>query len=680
VKMVDAQGDASGGRALEAQDAVADECGQHVEFQGVVSAVKMKLNTFAKNKQLVARIRTLVYDMDQIIAEAYLFANFHVVRLLEEGKDVPAIGRPFYYRCLLAVSANCNVRKNTLSDEFLTSIEKFDALRPPSVPDTRRKVDAADYNQVFGDASITMATMATNHLWMNLERRLETYLKWSCPELKAFHKSIVRAVAIDPRREIEEIVVMKSSKRKRFDRMTALMLKARAIASDLRSTAPSIPPSTQRYDNRASLTIPLYHRILRETEQAHRDHVRKSLEKANPSSSDGTHEKSLPKRFQGRMFSLLPMKNGYTVSHIPISSMMLKALLKKTGLEVFKGDGRDEAAGHLWAKYFNLNTLETVNRRFANRICTDGYAVSALLNVSSGAPASVSDREANLQKAIKAFASLGGEGVVVSGLDPGITDVFVTASTSMPSVSMSSKEYYHLSKVNYSKPLISRWNDEGSTWTSERAPEDCYNGRTACLSTLERYASWYLSSLSTLLMHRRVRGYRKLRFCRYGHKLRSINEMCDRIAPRDKTVIVGFGDWQGPKDSPISRKTVGPLSELKKALALRPNVILLLIDEYLTSRTDSDTHLPLTNMKGMTTRHSRDGKKYTVRGKIHKVLHCRTSDGRLPEGCKQTTWNRDTNAARNILNLLLHELRGLPRPEVFRRPTKRSQTAGTDAV
>ena len=258
--------------------------------------------------------------------------------------------------------------------------------------------------------------------------------------------------------------------------------------------------------------------------------------------------------------------------------------------------------------------------------------------------------------------------VEVVGVDPGITDVFVTASTTSASKSMSSKEYYHLSKVNYSKPLICGWNEDGASVTEGQVPESF--GRTADLAAFGEYATWYLASLAKLLAHRRERGYRKLRFLRYGHKLRSISEMCDRIAPRGKTVIVGFGDWKGPKDSPISRKTVGPLLELKKALAQRPNVILLLVDEYNTSKTDSATHLPLSNMKGVTTCRSRDGKRYTTSGKIHKVLHCRNSEGSLPNGCDQTTWNRDKNAARNILNLLLAELQGLPRPEAFRRNNK----------
>ena len=51
------------------------------------------------------------------------------------------------------------------------------------------------------------------------------------------------------------------------------------------------------------------------------------------------------------------------------------------------------------------------------------------------------------------------------------------------------------------------------------------------------------------------------------------------------------------------------------------------------------------------------------RSRIHKILHCRNSKGasRLHGG----TWNRDVNAARNILMLLQLEVRGAARPVEF---------------
>jgi hypothetical protein len=640
-------GDDASGRALELHDVVGVEHGQPVDNASpLLSVIKMKLNSFCKDERLSRRLNAVAADMDRIVAEAYLFANFHVLRLLDTGLPVPVLDRQFFYRCLVGVS-NATVRATTLTSDFVASFQSFDALAP-GTNGHRERVDATAYNQVIADMSITMATMASNHLWMNLERRLEGYLKWAFPHLKACHKAIVVAVAAKPKAPLDTVISSVTGKQKRKtkrvkeeDSQKELRVEqARSLAAELRLLTP-LPSSKGRAACRAVLTLPLYRKILQETELAMQAHK----------------ESGAAKRFPGRVFHLLPMKRGYTSSHVPVSSMMLKRLLRDMGLESFKGDGREVPSRELWSKYFNLNAVETRNRRFDDRICTDGYAVGIQMAVKAGAG---NGDDASIEDALRALEWKDAE---VLGLDPGISDVFTGASSRGRVVSMSSSEYYHLAKFHYSTKVTRRWNAEVPSVANA-------GGQTADLQAFAAYASRYLATLPTLLAHRRAKGYRKLRFLRYRMKSKAIDTMCERLAPRDHMVVIGFGDWHGPKDSPISRRTVGPLAELKAALRRRPNVRLRMVDEFNTSRTDCETHMRLVNMKAKTTRLKRsDGAttKATTFGKVHKVLHCRNSDGSLPAGCRQTTWNRDVNAAQNMLKLLQLELRNSPRPEAFVR-------------
>jgi transposase len=83
--------------------------------------------------------------------------------------------------------------------------------------------------------------------------------------------------------------------------------------------------------------------------------------------------------------------------------------------------------------------------------------------------------------------------------------------------------------------------------------------------------------------------------------------------------------------------------------------------------------------------HSRRG--YAKKGgrlRIHKVLHCKRSVRDGPQDRCRATWNRDVNASKNILMLLMLEVLGMERPAAFcREPDgkrKRPVAASGDAV
>ena len=159
-----------------------------------------------------------------------------------------------------------------------------------------------------------------------------------------------------------------------------------------------------------------------------------------------------------------------------------------------------------------------------------------------------------------------------------------------------------------------------------------------------------------------------MRFMRFTFKKKTISKICDMIAPRDRCVVVGFGNWKGPNGTPISRKCVGPLQEIRRELKSRPNVGMLEIDEYCTSKRCCHCHGDVKNMRAGV---KVDGKIQNIK-KVHKVLHCHknsTSASNIPmnERCGKT-FDRDFNAAKNILLLTRNILEKQPRPERFQRP------------
>lgn len=648
-------------RTQEAED-VAEELVIENDVEGTkkdealsIVAIKMKLNTFSSNKQLNTMLRNVVFDMNQLLGEAYAFANFHILRILHAQETspnivIPKIDRNFYYRCLVAMSVN-KARDLTLGDDLRLSKQHFDQLRDHGIP----KVNIEGHNQVIAYLSISMATMGTNHLWMNIKKRLERFLRWSQPTLsKAIKKNIVVALLFTPTKSLTTI----------FSNTDAKQQAGLAVATRLREIL-SLPSSAE-FASRAHLLLPLYFHILKETAAAKRV-FEEQVVTAEPSTGKNT------KKFAGRMFTLLPLKNGYTINSIQFSAMALLGYLKKLKLEKFKGDGRNEDASLILKKYFDVNLVNTKSRMFGNRIVTDGASVSVLMRRMC---ALVCPNNCLCEKKLKELyeRSLLDKSdplyVRVVSVDPGFTDIATTIDQHGTIKSYSSAKYYDTALYNTSRRRTDKWNQDTVHLTSSIPHPE-----TDSLGEFEDFAKAYLKNLVEILRHRFNKGYRNMRFLRYRKKKLAINEICEMIAPKGTVNVIGYGDWNGGGGTPISRRCAGPQQEIKLQLSKKADTFMMSIDEYLSSQTCSCCHHKLSNMKatsikitkfnGVTTRTTKNV------GKIHKILHCTNrqagSSSVLETPRCGTTWNRDVNAAKNILNLTILQMQGLPRPLAMRR-------------
>jgi transposase len=363
------------------------------------------------------------------------------------------------------------------------------------------------------------------------------------------------------------------------------------------------------------------------------------------------------KRFNGRTFSILPLKGGYTLSNIPVSTMAFMQVLSDCGLVKYSGTNGAMKLDHamLWAKFFNLKKVETKTRRFAGVICTDGCAVSVLLTRTETDYVGLGILSPSELRLV-----LSDPNSLVVGVDPGITDVATFAASDGTVGSYSGKRYYEDAKFNLSARRIINWNKE--TYEVTRFIP---TPKTSSFNKLQVHVKAYLASFQTLLQHRASTGYRNMRFMRYVFKKKTITQICDMIAPCDKFVIVGFGDWRGPNGTPISRKCVGPLQDIRRALKSRNNVAMHEVNEAYSSQRCSSCHCDTVNMSVA----GKVGEGKTT--KIHKVLHCTQSskDGTLQGIRCGKTFDRDFNASQNMLYLTRCFIKGWPRPERFQRPT-----------
>jgi hypothetical protein len=348
--------------------------------------------------------------------------------------------------------------------------------------------------------------------------------------------------------------------------------------------------------------------------------------------------------------------------------------LKRLKKVNFVGDARSmstEEQKAAWAQVCNLRLVETFEvskhgaervtlprRIFDQQITTDGCAVSILMTHRACLTCPRQSEDA-LQLARELFARNGD--VDACGVDPGFTDVVTVFTRNGEVKSYSSAKYYEMAKYNMSRRRTDRWNLE----TAEA--RDMPSNETADVDQYADYLKAYLAVLPMLVRHRMDKGYRNMRFLRYCRKRKMVHEICDTIAPRDsKMTIVGFGDWNGGSGTPISRRTCGPLQEIKMELRSRTNVVFLDVKETKTSVTCNACFGRLVNMKApLTVRVNRrtSEKRELTNQRVHKVLHCQSNECRKSHA--HTTWNRDVNASKNILMLTMLMLKGKDRPPAF---------------
>ena len=651
---------------------------------------------------------------------------------------MPVPDRNFYYRCIMAVTRN-NVRESTLSKELQDSMKAFREVRG----DGSEEVDIRGgcYNQMVADLSIVMGTAAKNHLWTNLAPRLTKYLSWRHPRLsKGLRNAVVKALVETPkvdldklfpgvaepkslpssaevkkleadvahaRRSLEDLtaaakavsrrlvdrdakamatalaVDAKATLSERTARLTELkatrranrceavekrnakVYAAKAIAQELRGVMAL--PSAGQFDKYTPILLRLYAMILRETIAA----------KAAAGATFST--KRTARCFKGRTFTLLPLKNGYTISHVQWSSTSMVLMLKSMGLENFEGDGRAETGlDHraVWDRHFNLKAFETRGRPFALRIVTDGVSVSVLVQKRSClcCPSTATAPETKLALLTRAVHEDGtrewDEGCRVCAVDPGVTDIATVARDDGTVLSYSSARYYEKAHYNTSRRRTNRWNRD-----TEDLLKDMPSAEVTDHADMTRFARRYLQVLGPALAHRAHRGYRNMRLLRYAGKQAAIAEIVEMIAPKGRTNIVGMGDWSGLGNSPISRRTSGPLQEIKLELRRREDVVMDNISEMYSSQRCNHCFCKLSNQKAVNKAKDDRGIQRSVDvAKVHKLLHCRTSDG-SQTGCCGKTWDRDVNASRNLLMLTLCEILGVARPSVFCRPTTNTSSS-----
>jgi hypothetical protein len=646
------------------------------------TVIKMGLRTFCKESLLIELIEKAVQVSSQVTWEASLLVSFHVLRCLESGIDVEPLEQSFWDRCISAIANGDKGIGMNASEELKESFRLYAQLRPHEYVPVKRE---GYMNHIFLGLRQTMLTNFKTVFVETFHGRLCRWLRLKVclsDRERLKHSNVIKsAIALLDRACTNEEGSVESlwPTFRRLEELTSEDIEwMQHLVDDVRQRMSGPLPVSFAPDD-----MPGYFPFLRDMLKDIEDHILWAKD---------NEEKSISGI---KLFSILPQKK-FRAPFIDISTTVLKSLVavlrgrKRKKMEDY--DVTQETANillesgtesELWNEYFDVKSMVKAGRNqrrsFGHSVKTDGMSVSVVVETPRKIPlplhpksrkkqlkqeeaeVSVQIRQKVLKEIKKSEKFL--EETRVVAIDPGVKAPFTAVVYNPAAIERLSQPHghnVHFSSVSWK---ASKYYDEcgitGRTremrkWTNAAPPIRQFNETvaTAKTSSTEAYAErcrQVLMALQTLLnFYVHKRRVRRARWFAYGRKQQATEKMIEEItATKDhaeqRKVLVAYGNAamhnvKGTK--PVVQKA------LRRKLARR--CLLVDVDEFRTSKLCCSC---LKEMMG----------KLVNGDRLHQVRHCENS------ACHRIYWNRDLNAAINILCKCLRFLWGQQDPPQFSR-------------
>ena len=588
-----------------------------------LSVTKMKLNTFCSSPLLRKEIERCVQGVTRAAIEASRLINLHMLHLLNNNTPVPKLDQTYFN---MAFTLAAGSKSSTAIQKFGEAYRQYKELRPQGMPRFDYKLVA----QLLNEAAREHMVACKNHVVLNISARVKKAFKRSllllpqqfkAPDRNKIIKYFMRCMTLESTEGDEQLMwdsltrVPTDATRAHVQTYTALHLQNYA---DLPLDVGGLQP-TKRVEKKWWRYLPWLHRIQQEIDAAAEDR-------------------------SARSFSMLPLCS-LQARYIMISNTTLHGLLKRVlGKEIPAQAVFIQQKREYWQKYFSLSKAEGKNKRvdFEYSLRTDGYAASIV--VSKTKPEKmVADAHPPISLCNKR----------VVAVDPGRIDLVTCVSYN----NEGKQRQAHYSNGEYREKIGSaRASNKRRTWLeNDNHLQDeltaLPTAKTASTQQLTLHITELFRIIDSVLEHSFRSRVRCLKFTQFGRKQKVMHDICERICTSeddDRQVVVAFG--AGMFSSCSKGHCPGPVKGVRTALRRRRGVAVVNVNEDYSSQLCSECYQKLEPMYGESGGEA-----------IHSVRRCVTAN------CPRTLWNRDINAALNILHIFLYEASYGERPKVFSR-------------
>lgn len=620
---------------------------QKAEVAYAVRCTKIGLHRILRQPTLLASIQDFQRRMTKIHFESSRLANLFVLHELNQGNAICDLSYNSFMRQVFQGVARVSNNEHTpkaVKNNALQFVrdELYSPTRPAGLPWN----DDSNLSQCISLAAKCYATNCQNHVIVNWESRIQ---RWWNIELQA------------------RLPFLYASQRKR---MAVVFLEGQ-----------SEPPTFRSYnDDQVQQILQTYHLLTHQCKTTILVDVTLPVDLEATTSKWWTLLPSLWRLLQALEagnypgFTMLPLM-GVTAKYVHFDTDAFHNLLRASNVpnfpsrQAFRKLATTRAhlppeneyptpvmsdvrvCDHWWAWAFKLNKITTASdavggsptklgqRRFGYYLSTDGLSTSVQVRVPKAewVPPTVDhygfDEEGEYQPLDVT------EGDRVIALDPGRISPFTGIYGDAPTdkITCSKLEYRQRAGFTEAQRLRVRWMKNAPD--VQRINTGIPTAKTSTTATFQVHLQYTLLHRDTLCSFYGARRWLRLRWKCHIAKEKMWEVMIRRITNGNQRTIVALGDASFAHNSRGHAST--PTKELRRRLKGRCR--LRMIDEYRTSITCSkcDGSLP-------------------KRTRYWQVKVC--------QDICLTSWNRDVNAARNILAIFLWMTANQgERPWCFRR-------------
>jgi hypothetical protein len=315
-----------------------------------------------------------------------------------------------------------------------------------------------------------------------------------------------------------------------------------------------------------------------------------------------------------------------------------------SGLDVKKFE---ENSNEYWKELFNITKYETKNKKFGYTILTDGKSVVLQMR-----------KPTQPEKITTEYTEQHYDNFL--GIDPGIRALITSYDTNNKVIQVSTREYRHKSKMIYACKKREKWYKKWEHYEEWKLIPTIKTSKTI---VMKEYFKYVFPRMQTFTEFHMEKGFRNLNFTSYCRSKATLAKICERIsgvskATKNVKTLVGFGDYSQQHGLVKSHPTT-PILRLKRELRRYCKVVD--IDEYKTSKTCSSCNKEIELYRNRIQRKKKGVLEPIAKmSNIHSVIRCKHNE------CKLCCMDRDINASKNILGLLLGQYRGEERPLCFK--------------